>query len=304
MGIFDWLFGDDDPTPVPTPTTTVTNKLPSYVEEGWQNAIAEAERLSAQPYQQYEQPRIADFTPEQLAAFGMAQDNIGQAGDLTLGALGGITQAGEAIDPYQIDRYLNPYISGVGGQIEREMERRHATGLQDIGTSAVQAGGFGGTRHAVLEAEANRNLDRGVADMYERLYSQGYDKSMEGLQADREAQLRAGISALPGISQYAGAMGQDVETMMGIGGAQQAMTQQGLNLAYQDYLNQRDYPYQQLGFYSDIVQGVPGSGTTTTTGTQYVNDPGAIGTIADIGGGILGNWDTIKDIGSTIGGWF
>ena len=36
---------------------------------------------------------------------------------------------------------------------------------------------------------------------------------------------------------------------------------------YQDYQNQLQYPYQQIGFLSNILQGTPMGQTTTMTGT-------------------------------------
>jgi len=55
--------------------------------------------------------------------------------------------------------------------------------------------------------------------------------------------------------------------MMGIGGLQRQMEQQGLDIGYGTFLQERDYPKQQLGFYSDILRGVPTGETRMYTGT-------------------------------------
>jgi hypothetical protein len=44
---------------------------------------------------------------------------------------------------------------------------------------------------------------------------------------------------------------------MGLGGLQRQMDQQALDIGYSNFLQERDYPKQQLGFYSDILRGVP-----------------------------------------------
>jgi hypothetical protein len=42
-----------------------------------------------------------------------------------------------------------------------------------------------------------------------------------------------------------------------VGAVQQAQAQQALDLAYQDFLKQRNFPYQQLAFQSDMLRGLP-----------------------------------------------
>ena len=53
---------------------------------------------------------------------------------------------------------------------------------------------------------------------------------------------------------------------MGIGGLQRQMDQLGLDVGYETFLQERDYPKQQLGFYSNILRGTPYSETRTTIG--------------------------------------
>jgi len=72
--------------------------------------------------------------------------------------------------------------------------------------------------------------------------------------------------------------------LQGIGAQQRGLAQQGLDAGYQDFLRQQAYPYEQLGFMSNIMQGnayAPGS-TTTMFGQQ----PSAMQQM--LGGGIAG----------------
>jgi hypothetical protein len=50
-----------------------------------------------------------------------------------------------------------------------------------------------------------------------------------------------------------------------------AREQAGLDIAYQDFLRQQQFPQQQLGFYSDMLRGLPVSGAGTTTTEQPFN---------------------------------
>jgi hypothetical protein len=47
------------------------------------------------------------------------------------------------------------------------------------------------------------------------------------------------------------------QAMMQAGNQQQQNRQQGLDVAYQDYQSQLNYPYRQLGFMSDLMRGLP-----------------------------------------------
>jgi len=69
-------------------------------------------------------------------------------------------------------------------------------------------------------------------------------------------------------------------------GQQQQMGQRRLDMAYQDFLNQRQQPMDQLSYYSSILHGIPVTPNTSTT----VSQPGAsqLGQLANLGIGALG----------------
>lgn len=66
---------------------------------------------------------------------------------------------------------------------------------------------------------------------------------------------------------------QNAQLLESIGKDQMAEQQAGLDIGYQDYLREQGYPEDQLGFYSDILRGLPvaNAGTSTTTGSVYTN---------------------------------
>jgi hypothetical protein len=101
-----------------------------------------------------------------------------------------------------------------------------------------------------------------------------------------------------------GALGQDEYTQnMGInqlqgqyGAQQQAQQQQGLTQSYQDFLNQQNYPYKQMGFMSDLLRGLPLGQQTTQS--IYQAPPSAIQNIGALGMGAYG----AKQLGMFAGG--
>jgi hypothetical protein len=50
---------------------------------------------------------------------------------------------------------------------------------------------------------------------------------------------------------------------MQFGQLQQESAQRPLDIAYQDFLNQQNYPYKQLGFMSDLLRGTPTGQSST-----------------------------------------
>jgi len=81
----------------------------------------------------------------------------------------------------------------------------------------------------------------------------GAGLGLQGLQTGLQA---AGQLGQLGQAQYGQQMGIN-QLQNQYGGQQQALAQQGLSQGYQDFLNQQNYPYKQLGFMSDMVRGLP-----------------------------------------------
>ena len=167
-----------------------------------------------------------------------------------------------------------------------------AAQLQTQGLNADQA-----MRAALANQQAQ--LTTGQQNLSAALDTQrlGATTGLQALQANQQADLErqrmreqsrqfgAG-QRLAGLGQ-AGQMGQ---TLTNIGSArsqadqarfglqtqtaaqQQALQQQFLDRAYQDFLAQRDYPMEQLQQYSSLLRGVPVTPSSTTS--TYAQQPG------------------------------
>jgi hypothetical protein len=97
----------------------------------------------------------------------------------------------------------------------------------------------------------------------------GANYGMQGLQTGLNASGQLG-----GLGAQQFQQGLDVNQLQAAYGAQkQAMGQQGLNQAYQDYQNQREYPQQQLSNMANMMRGLPIGTTSTYTGTQNPGSP-------------------------------
>ena len=76
---------------------------------------------------------------------------------------------------------------------------------------------------------------------------------------------------------------------------QQALNQQYLDTAYQDFLRQQNYPMQQLGQYSAMLHGIPVTPDTTMTATAPT--PSVASQILGTGLGALSLYNTLGKVG-------
>tara|TARA_R110000744_G_scaffold11669_4_gene35369 strand:+ start:918 stop:1829 length:912 start_codon:yes stop_codon:yes gene_type:complete len=267
MGFWDWLTGDDDPEPVNYAQTSVAD-IPGYIKEPSERLMAASEGLAGQAYDPYGGDRLAGLQPDMLQAM---QDTRDQAG---IGALRG-TEAynmgmgsGRDIAQADIARYTNPYLTDVAGQTERELRR--AAEQQGIASSAQaqKAGAFGGSRHGIIDAERGRNLEQNVGDVYAKTYAQGHESALEQFNKQRDFERQGALTGAQVASQGQNMGFQDISQRMGIGSLQQGQEQAGYDLAYGNFKEEQQHPYEQANFMRSMLSGTPYSTTTTTTGTQ------------------------------------
>jgi hypothetical protein len=112
------------------------------------------------------------------------------------------------------------------------------------------------------ENERNRNtgLNQIIGQGYNQAFGQAQNQYNQGLQNQLAGfglmnQSAANLGQL-GQNQYGQQMGIN-QLQAGYGAQQQAQMQKGLDTSYQDFTNQQNYPYKQLGFMSDMIRGLP-----------------------------------------------
>ena len=143
---------------------------------------------------------------------------------------------------------------------------------------AVRAGAFGSSRRAVTDALADEGLSRQLAEIQAQGQQQAFENAQSQFERDRTAAMGAEKIGL-GSAESLAALGQraragDVEAaglLETVGKDLMARDQAGLDLAYQDFVRQRDYPREQLQFLSSILRGVPVSPSTEVSQFQAYN---------------------------------
>src|SRR6056300_1514927 len=263
MALLDFLFG----TKEAQQTSTTSVELPKYLEEAAKSLTGVAGEVAKEEYIPYTGPRLAQMSQAEKDAIARAQAQQGIAGTQVGQAYTAATAAGAPIGQADLQRYMDPYMTNVADIAAREARRQSAIEQQGIAAQSAQAGAFGGSRQAVLEAERQRNLQQGISDIYTQAQQQAYQTALGAAQQERQQQLQSSLG-MATTAQQQQALGQaDITQLLGIGALGRGMEQQALDVGYQTFLEERDYPKTQLGFYSDILRGVPYGRTTTTVGT-------------------------------------
>lgn len=285
----------------PTSQTVTQTNLPEYARPYFESLLGKAGALTdinQNPYQSYQGQRLAGFTPMQQQAFQnianmQVSPQTGQATGLAgMAGLGGLT-AGQnyaqmATDPSAISAYMSPYMQNVVDYQKQQAIMDYGRQLPGVGAGAAQAGAFGGTRHALVEAEGQRNLQNQLAGIQATGSQNAFNQAQQaqqfganlGLQGLNLAGQAAGTLGQLGQQQYGQQMGINAAQQQA-GAQQQALEQQGLTNQYQDWLNRQNYPYQQLAFMSDILRGTPTTGVVTQQ--QYQAQPSLFSNILGLG---------------------
>lgn len=292
------------------PSATYTTNIPEWAKQPFMDLVGKAEALSGAEYQPYPGERIAGFSPLQQQAQQAAgaqtaspytAAGAGLAGSAAIGAMGagaGFTPAQTGQFTPQAASYMSPYMQNVVATQQREAQRQADIAGTSRAAEATKAGAFGGGRQAIVEAEAQRNLATQMGDIQAQGLQSAYDQAQkqfntEQALAEQSRQYGAGLGlqglqaaiqgaqTMGGLGQQAFGQQMDVTKLQSdMGAQQQALAQKRLEQDYADFQTQRDYPYQQLGFLSDILRGVQGS-TRTMYSTPSQASP--LQTIAGLG---------------------
>ena len=102
-----------------------------------------------------------------------------------------------------------------------------------------------------------------------------------------------------GLGEAAQTLGlTGAEAITGVGAKERGMQQANLDLAYQDFLRQEQYPKDQIKFLSDVLKGVSLPETTITQETTTPAMPGGPSNINKAITGITGITELLKLFGA------
>jgi len=238
--------------------------------------LGKAEALSNMPYEVYKGPLTAGASSLQQKLFdglgGLAfPGRLGQSFTATdaptlptMTSSGMAGAPGAAAQPTGIAaQYMNPYLSAVLAPQLSELQRQAQIAQMNTGSKLSQAGAYGGSRQAIMDAELQRNLLNEANKAIGQGYASAYDK---------------------GLGQFNTEFGQakDIANMMsGAGATQRDIESEGIKADLAAFESQRDYPYKMLQFQQSMLGGMPIQSTAASyqqpsSATNFLNTTGGL----------------------------
>jgi len=293
-----YFGGGGGGSPPPTQSTSYNTNIPEYARpyvenmlESTQKQIYTDDMAGFRPYKPYStdpNKYFAAFQPLQEKAmtatgnlqtpgqYGTATGLAGAAGLGSLDLAGQAAGAGQqfaqqAQDPRAMQGYMSPYMQNVVDYQKTQALRDYNIARPMRARQAIGAGAFGGSRQAIMEAEAERSL----GNQLQGIAATGSQKAFEDAQRQQQfgAQLglqgiQAGLQGMGQAGQAAGTLGQLGGQQLGaqkeiiglqsqMGKEQQALEQNKINQAIQDYAIAQQYPFMQLGMMNAMLRGLP-----------------------------------------------
>ena len=306
MGFLSSLFDFGD-----KPSTTSSTVVPQYPEELKPNIqeIVDASKTIydqrlAEGYQPYTGQTIAGFTPEEVASQEGLKSLVGTQGPLQQEALDIARGTDRQFTPEVAQQYMSPYLRTALDAQKAEAQRQYERSQRpQFEAQAVAAGGMSGlgTRAAVESAEREVGQQRLLANIEAAGQQKAFESAQDAFkdQTARERQAAAQIStAAPNIFKSGIAEQGLLQTM---GEQKRDLAQSSLDEAYLKYVEQQQFPEQQLARYQSSIYGNPllKQPSYNTTGTKTGGDPGLGKVLLGLGTTALGFGTGGK---STIGG--
>lgn len=188
-------------------------------------------------------------------------------------------QAGLTVGQQNLAAQLGTQQFGAGQNLQAQLANQQAYQNMLAQREASRQFGYGQQMTAAQQRAQYGQAAQQLAEQ-SRQYGAGY-----GLQGLQTALSGAGQLGNLGQTQYGQLMGIN-QLQQQTGAQQQALRQQGLSQAYQDFLNEQNYPYKQLGFMSDMIRGLPLGQQSTQQ--MYAAPSSMMGQLGGIGMGLYG----------------
>jgi hypothetical protein len=271
---------------MPLMTQSQFQALPSWLREPYQRLVQNIERQAQRPFSEYRygEPRLAEF-PEDITE---ARERIrGMTGETArdLSRQYGFLGASERQFPNAYQEYMNPYQQAVLDRIALEGKRSFEEDIMpQLEAKFTRLGQHGSKRHADLARRAARDVEKEIADRQAQSLAQGYQQAAQIFSADQARALEttrelANLAAMKQAAEMA-----DISALEAQGRSQMEREQAQRDLAYQDWLREKEHESKLLAWQAAMMQGIPSEGIRVgaqgSPGTPQMNTMGNIGQLA------------------------
>ena|SRR5579859_3413032 len=301
-------------------TTVQSVQIPQYEQDFSYANQQMAQALSNQPYPNYQGPLIQQFSPQQIQGMNQAgqaatayQPDLSRAeGATQQGWAGGsgVLSSAMAADPAStVGKYMSPYVAQALQPQITALQTQLGQQQNAINAQATQANAFGDARQGAQQALQNFYGNQALSGLVGQGYNTAYGQALQtglgeqqtlgqlgatygnlGLQAGQQ------MASLGGLQQSLGITGANA--LYNAGQQQQTQGQQELNAAYQQYLNQVNWPFQMLSMRESALSNSPYNMVNATTLPQANTVAQSFGA----GVGALGSLGALLSGGGSTGG--
>jgi hypothetical protein len=246
--------------------TSTNTSMPDWVTPYASGYLNRAQQVADQPYQQYNGQRVAGFNPYQTQAYD-AQAQRAMQGSPTMGAANSNIQGVLGGDYLQGNPYLTQQIDAAQGDVIRNWNNVQKPQWD---TAMQNSGSFGNSGVAMANQNAQSDMQRNLGNISSTMRYNNY--------AGERANQMSALGLAPGFAQQDY---NDINQLANAGTAYQTQNQKALDADYTQFLDQRQYPQQQLDTMGTALQRSYGQNTTTS-------QPGASTASQLFGGAVTG----------------
>ena len=236
-------FGVDTTGVTPGTEIGQSESLTPYVGPYVTEMLGRGQALASTPYEAYMGPLTAGASDLQTTAFG----GIGSL-NIPTDTMG--TYAPQEFTAEAAQGLMNPYLmSALQPQIDEARRQSEISRVADAGR-LTQAGAYGGSRQAIMDAENQRNLLQNLSGITGAGYRDAYDKAVG--QFNIEQDRARGVQE--DINRYGLAA---IQKAADLGATQRGIESEGIAADYGQFREERDFPYTQVQFLQSLLSGLP-----------------------------------------------
>lgn len=262
-GLSSFLTGFPHPE-----TVSASTQYPLWLSQAMEAVINSAGSTAQQPYQPFPGPTVATPSAQTTQAEALAGSNVGAWQPAVQQAQTTVNNATQPISAADISAFMNPYQDYITKGLDTNLQQNILPGIQD---KFVSAGQSRSPQEAQITGQGIYNTQQAVGQSL----AGGYQGALNSLLQQRQQQIQGGAAqgTLGALQSQLGAV--DTGQLAAAGATQDQNAQANINSAMNQFTAQQQYPYQQLGFLANIINGLPvqysGSQTNTVGNNSLYN---------------------------------
>ena len=276
-------------------SSSSTVSIPPEVLARYNAVNAQAEKLGGtdaagnpntpfKPYSTDPNAFVAPLTPTQQAGIANTNASAGAAQPWYQQAGGLAAASAQNVNPQQystgqIAQYMNPFAQQVIGGTLAPLQQQQAQDRQNLTSSNIRAGAFGGDRAAISDAVLRGQQEMATGNVVGGLLTPMYNQAQQEFNTQQGVNLAAQQANRQNYQTAAGLLGNlgtgaqtaaltGAQAQLSAGQQQQQTQQAGLTALYNQFLQQQSYPFQTTQFLANIAEGTGALSGSTTTGQQ------------------------------------